>query len=168
MARELNPVCDAAPPQPNRWLALSPRLAMAAILSLPILAFWSQFVDTAPAPIRGFRLAASLAAMLVLGVFVFWRQYLLDYELIRLLGESHKSFENLKHLQTQLVQKEKLASLGQLVAGAAHEINNPLTAILGYSELLAENHNLDSAQVSMAKKIGQQARRTRRPGFRAA
>ena len=84
-----------------------------------------------------------------------------DYELIRLLGESHKSFENLKHLQTQLVQKEKLASLGQLVAGAAHEINNPLTAILGYSELLAENHNLDSAQVSMAKKIGQQARRTR-------
>lgn len=161
MARELQPTCDAAPPQPSRWLALSPRLAMAAILSLPVLGFWSQFIDTAPAPIRGFRLGASLAAMLVLGVFVFWRQYMLDHELMRLLSESHKSFENLKHLQTQLVQKEKLASLGQLVAGAAHEINNPLTAILGYSELLAENHNLDSAEVTMAKKIGQQARRTR-------
>ncbi len=80
---------------------------------------------------------------------------------MRLLSESHKSFENLKHLQTQLVQKEKLASLGQLVAGAAHEINNPLTAILGYSELLAENRSLDSAQITMAQKIGQQARRTR-------
>jgi len=161
MARELKPACDSAPPQPSRWLALWPRLAMGAILSLPILAFWSQFADTAPAPIRRFRLLASLAAMLVLGVFVFWRQYLLDHELMRLLSESHKSFENLKHLQTQLVQKEKLASLGQLVAGAAHEINNPLTAILGYSELLAENRNLDSAQVTMAQKIGQQARRTR-------
>jgi len=161
MARELKPAFDSAPLQPSRWVALWPRLAMGAILSLPVLAFWSQFVDTAPGPIRRFRLLASLAAMLVLGVFVFWRQYLLDRELMRLLSESHKSFENLKHLQTQLVQKEKLASLGQLVAGAAHEINNPLTAILGYSELLAENRNLDSAQVTMAQKIGQQARRTR-------
>ncbi|MGA8154161.1 MAG: HAMP domain-containing sensor histidine kinase [Terriglobales bacterium] len=161
LARELKPVCDSTPPQPSRWLALSPRMAMVAILSLPILACWSEFIDTAPTPIRRFRLLASLAAMLVLGVFVFWRQYLLDHELMRLLDESHRSFENLKHLQTQLVQKEKLASLGQLVAGAAHEINNPLTAILGYSELLAENRNLDSAQVTMAQKIGQQARRTR-------
>ena len=161
MARELKPVCDSAPPQSSKWLALWPRMAMGAILSLPILAFWSQFVDTAPAPIRRFRLLSSLAAMLVLGLFVFWRQYLLDQELMRLLRESHDSFENLKHLQNQLVQKEKLASLGQLVAGAAHEINNPLTAILGYSELLAENRNLDPAQITMAQKIGQQARRTR-------
>jgi two-component system NtrC family sensor kinase len=64
-------------------------------------------------------------------------------------------------LQSQVVQKEKLASLGQLVAGAAHEINNPLTAILGYSELLQEDSELDSSQASMARKIGQQARRTR-------
>jgi len=161
MARELKPVCDSAPAQPSKWLTLPPRMAMAAILSLPILACWSEFVDTAPGPIRRFRLLASLASMLVLGIFVFWRQYLLDHELMRLLKDSHDNFENLKHLQTQLIQKEKLASLGQLVAGAAHEINNPLTAILGYSELLAENRNLEPAQVTMAKKIGQQARRTR-------
>jgi len=161
LAYESKPACDAAPPQPSKWLALSPRLAMIAILSLPVLAFWSEFSDAAPAPIRRFRLIISLAAMLVLGLFVFWRQYLLDRELVRLLMESRRSFENLTHLQAQLVQKEKLASLGQLVAGAAHEINNPLTAILGYSELLSEMKDMDQTQVKMAQKIGQQARRTR-------
>ncbi|HXY02561.1 MAG TPA: HAMP domain-containing sensor histidine kinase [Terriglobales bacterium] len=161
VARESNPESDATPVPSTAWPALSLRLAMVAILSLPVLVFWSQFVDTAPAAIRHFRLIVGLAAMLVLGVFVFLRQYLLDRELVRLLGESHRSFENLKRLQTQLVQKEKLASLGQLVAGAAHEINNPVAAILGYSELLALNRDLDSSQIKMAQKIGEQARRTR-------
>jgi len=59
------------------------------------------------------------------------------------------------------VQREKLASLAQLVSGAAHEINNPLAAILGYSELLTAEPGLPSEQVNMARKIGQQARRTR-------
>jgi signal transduction histidine kinase len=92
---------------------------------------------------------------------VFIRQYLLDRELMRLLEESGQSLENLQRLHTQLVQKEKLASLGQLVAGAAHEINNPLAAILGYSDILAANAGLESNQISMVQKIGQQARRTR-------
>jgi signal transduction histidine kinase len=80
---------------------------------------------------------------------------------VRLLEESRRSLDNLQRLQAQLVQREKLASLGQLVAGAAHEINNPLAAILGYSELLATNGALQAKQVTMAQKIGQQARRTR-------
>ena len=45
------------------------------------------------------------------------------------------SMEN-SHLQRQLVLSEKLAGLGKLVAGAGHELNNPLTAVLGYSEML--------------------------------
>jgi len=161
LARELKPTCEPVPPVSGRWPSLAPRVAMLAILSLPVLGYWAWFGDAAPPRIREFRILVTLAAMLVLGFFVFVRQYLLDRELVRLLEESRRSLDNLQRLQAQLVQREKLASLGQLVAGAAHEINNPLAAILEYSELLAANGALQAKQATMAQKIGQQARRTR-------
>lgn len=46
------------------------------------------------------------------------------------------SIEN-SHLQRQLVVSEKLAGLGKLIAGTGHELNNPLTAVLGYAEMLS-------------------------------
>jgi len=144
----------------SRWVGVAPRLAMAAILSLPVLGLWTLYTDDGPARLRNFRLLVTLAATLVLGLFVFLKQFLLDRQLIALLDQSRKSFENLQRLQSQLVQKEKLASLGQLIAGAAHEINNPLAAILGYSELLA-SQTPEGEQATVAQKIGQQARRTR-------
>jgi signal transduction histidine kinase len=145
----------------SRWVDLAPRLAMVAILSLPLLGLWTLYTDNGPTHLRNFRLLVTMAATLVLGLFVFLKQFLLDRQLISLLDESRRSYENLQRLQTHLVQKEKLASLGQLVAGAAHEINNPLAAILGYSELLASQTSLKGEQASMAQRIGQQARRTR-------
>jgi signal transduction histidine kinase len=161
LARELQPACEPVAPERSRWQMLAPRLAMLAMLSLPVMGYWAWFHDTGPRNLRQFRLLVTLAAMLVLGLFVFLRQYLMDHELVRLLEESRLSLENLKRLQTELVQREKLASLAQLVSGAAHEINNPLAAILGYSELLAAHQGMPSEQANMARKIGQQARRTR-------
>ncbi len=161
LARDLKPPSQPAPSEIPRWQMLAPRMAMLAMLSLPVLGYWAWFRDSAPLHLRQFRLLVTLAAMLVLGLFVFLRQFLMDRELVRLLEESRSSLENMKRLQTELVQREKLASLAQLVSGAAHEINNPLAAILGYSELLAAQAGLESNQASMARKIGQQARRTR-------
>lgn len=160
-ARRLDLEVESREDHPGRWVNLAPRLAMIAILSLPLLGLWTLFARHTSPELRNFRLVATMSAILVLGVFVFLKQVLLDRQLIHLLDESRHSYENLQRLQNHLVQKEKLASLGQLVAGAAHEINNPLAAILGYSELLATQSSLQGEQASMAHKIGQQARRTR-------
>jgi signal transduction histidine kinase len=161
LALELKPPCEPVLSEQPRWRMVAPRLAMLAMLSLPVMAYWAWFLSSAPANLRQFRLVVTLAAMLVLGLFLYLRQYLMDRELVRLLGESRQSLENLQRLQTELVQREKLASLAQLVSGAAHEINNPLAVILGYSELLAADRGLKPDQANMARKVGQQARRTR-------
>jgi signal transduction histidine kinase len=161
LARDAKPPSQSAPPELSRWHMLAPRLAMLAMLSLPVMGYWAWFRDTGPVTLRQFRLLVTLAAILVLGLFVFLRQFLMDRELVRLLEASRSSLENMKRLQTELVQREKLASLAQLVAGAAHEINNPLAAILGYSDLLASQAALNTEQGNMVRKIGQQARRTR-------
>lgn len=141
------------------WSRLPTRLAMLAMLSAPTMGIWALLWDPIPQR-RRFRLYVTFVTLLVLGFFLFLRQSLLDSELLRLLAESQKRLENLERVQNKLIQREKLASLGQLAAGVAHEINNPLTAILGYAELLT-NANVQSEQKTMVGKIAQQARRTR-------
>ena len=132
-----------------------------AILSLPVLGLWTVVMDKSPAATRIFRIFAVLAAMLVLGAFVFLRQYFQDQALMALLKDSRRSYESQKNLQSQLVQKEKLASLGNLVAGAAHDIHHPLNAIMNYSEQLWAKERLTDEQSSLVRKIVNQAHRTR-------
>jgi len=96
-----------------------------------------------------------------LALLVFLRSHLADADRSRLLAQSEQSLQNLQRLQAQMVQSEKLVSLGQLAAGAAHEINNPLAAILGYSDLLADDGSLPEKARSTAAKIRDQARRTK-------
>ena len=139
------------------WLA---RLGMIAAFSLPVFAAWALIDVTVPPRIRSFRVVLTLAAAMLMGAMVFVRQRLLDWELLRLLTHSRESFTNLKRLQAQITESEKLASIGQLLGGAAHELNNPITAMLGYSDLLLGTP-LTPEQNELAGRIGQHARRTR-------
>ena len=139
------------------WVA---RFSMIAVFSLPLFAAWSMSDDLVPAPIRIFRLALTLIAAFLMGILVFLRQKMLDRELIRLLEHSRDSFGSLQRLQAQILQSEKLASVTQLIGGAAHELNNPITAMLGYSDLLL-NTQLTPEQQPLAAKIGQSVRRAK-------
>ena len=139
------------------WLA---RLGMIAAFSLPLFAAWALLDTVLPPPIRSFRLVLTLAAAILMGVMVFVRQRLLDRELLRLLTHSRESLANLKRLQAQITESEKLASIGQLVGGVTHELNNPIAAMLGYSDLLLTTP-LNPEQYELAGKIGQHVRRTK-------
>jgi signal transduction histidine kinase len=144
-----------------RWKKLVPRLTMLAVLSLPALGLWTVFFDNSPLPSRVFRIFAVLAAMVVLGAFIFLRQYVQDQALVEVLAESRRSYDSQKRLQTQLVQRDKLASLGNLVSGAAHEINHPLSAIMTYAEHLWDQERMTDEQNALLRKIVTHAQRTR-------
>ncbi len=151
----------ALPEPPQRVeTAFVSRVAMLSVLSLPLIGAWGTFMQNTAAPVVSFRLKITAVALLVLPLCVFVKQHFLDRELVRLLAASQRNVGNLKRLQAQLVQSEKLASLGEVVAGAAHQISNPLTAIIGYSDLLEQEYPSEDERGSWVRKIGQQARRT--------
>jgi len=80
----------------------------------------------------------------------------------RLYEETRQAYENLRRTQEQLVHSEKLAAVGQLISGVAHELNNPLTAILGYSQLLSSSGEIGPQALGYSEKMYKQALRTHR------
>ena len=89
------------------------------------------------------------------------RQLATTIEKVRLYEETCRAYEDLRKTQEQLLQSEKMSAVGQLIAGVAHELNNPLTAILGYAQLL-ETEGLNPRAQDFVGKLFKQAQRTHR------
>ncbi|MGH9643586.1 MAG: sensor histidine kinase, partial [Terriglobales bacterium] len=138
-----------------------PMFAQLALLSLPVLGYVALFLSHETLYQRQVRFGVAMAGVAVLAFFLFLKQYLLDQRLVELLNRSRQSFDNLERLQGRAILQAKLASLGELVALAASELDYPLSAVLDSCERMASSGNLTLEQLANAKKIGQQARRTR-------
>jgi signal transduction histidine kinase len=85
---------------------------------------------------------------------------------VRMEGEADEtavlSFEDHteKHrLQEQLIQSEKMSAIGQLIAGIAHDLNNPLASVVGFSDFLAESGDVPQALAEPLRVIRQEAER---------
>jgi len=72
-----------------------------------------------------------------------------------------KTYNHLKETQSQMVQMAKLSALGEMIAGVAHELNNPLTGIIGYTELLLSSEAAEKFRRQI-QKIYKQADRCRK------
>ncbi len=89
------------------------------------------------------------------------RQLATTIEKVELYEETCRAYEDLRRTQEQLLQSEKMSAVGQLISGVAHELNNPLTAILGYAQLL-EGAGLERSSADYVRKLFKQAQRTHR------
>jgi len=74
------------------------------------------------------------------------------------LEQLETTVETLKTTQAQLIQSEKLSGIGEFIAGVAHELNNPLTSILGFSELL-QKHEVNPQQRRYLEMIHKSSQR---------
>ena len=146
---------------PNRELIQSvwtARFAMLGVLSLPFLALLGLYEKDVPVALASFRLKFIFEATFLFGILVYLKLGLVARELVRLVRLTRDSIANLKAVQQKVVHTEKLIALGRLASGAAHEISNPLTAILGYSELLTDIPSLTDDDRAHARSIQRQVR----------
>jgi signal transduction histidine kinase len=144
----------------GRTVLLSARLAMLATLLTPAIGLWLVMSEEIQDPVRHFRILLTLFTMLILAILLMLKQDLLNFNLAGYLRDASLSYSNLNRFEDQLVQNEKLASLGKLVARVAHEINRAMAAVGRDVEALNSHSNADTNRQKMTAEIGEAARRT--------
>src|SRR4029077_17678180 len=106
------------------------RLAMCATLSTPVIGMYLLLSKEKLDAIHHFRILTTLFTMLFMLILLFLKQDLLHVDLMRSLDEVSRAYANLGRFKDRLIQSEKLALLGKLVADVAHEIEKATAVIL--------------------------------------
>ncbi|HKV62403.1 MAG TPA: ATP-binding protein [Candidatus Acidoferrum sp.] len=154
-------LAPGASTKPPRTLILLPaRIAMLATLSTPVIGFAVLGSANVSYAIGHFRVLTTLLAMLLLTLLLSLKQDLLSSDLIRSLREASRAYTSLSSTHQRLLQTEKLASLGQVVARVANEVKKAMTAALNASSTLILDAPPGSNTRSMMDKIVTQSNRT--------
>jgi len=136
------------------------RLAMFATLSTPLIGAILMFSKDHLDALHRFRILTTLFTMLIMTLLLFFKQDLLDVGLTKSLDEVSNAYADLGRFRDRLIQSEKLASLGKLVASVARELDKAMSVIPTYTARIQSTDADDQGVCNLTTKIDQYAQRT--------